>query len=194
MREFSRWFIAKAYAGPQGWASYCVLLTDNEEQALELFYEFRRIAKKSKWKDEDPFQPGTPDMHISVLDLIKTDVIRQRPAMYFGNSGWLSGFWALWSGYVWAESDMGIDTSPDRDAFTGFQDWLGRRFEFAQGANFGKLFDFLALDVQTKAWENFLDHLDLFFEGAPPDARTKRFQNLLDEAVTAALKDRNKQV
>ncbi len=193
LKEFNRWFMANAYSGPQGWASYCVLLTDTEEQALELFYEFRSIAKKAKWKDDDSFPPIALDVQMSVLDLIRSDAIRQRPAMYFGNSGWLSGIWAMWSGYVWAESDLGIGTSIDREMFVGFKDWLRKRFEFAQEANFGKLFEFLALNVKENALENFFDHLDLFLEGAPPDARTKRFLGFLDEAVASVLKDHGRQ-
>lgn len=190
--EFNRWFVANAYAGPQGWASYCELITNSSEKALELFYEFRRIAKDSNWKEDDPFAGRVRIKEVSFLELIRSDALNKRPAMYFGNSEWLSGLWAMWSGYVWAENDIGVTESVDRDTFVGFQGWLQQRFEFAQTANFGKLFDFLALDVKENALESFFDHLDLFLEGGQPDANTKRFQGFLDEAVAAALKEQER--
>ena len=98
----------------------------------------------------------------------------------------------MWSGYVWAEKDIGVETTPDTEAFDGFQEWLNKRFEFAQGASWGKIFDFTALDVSDKALENFFDHLDLYLEGSLPDARTPKFQAFLDEAVAAALKEQEK--
>lgn len=46
LRQFGKWFCEKAYGGPQGFARYCILLTDTDETALELFYEFRKLALK----------------------------------------------------------------------------------------------------------------------------------------------------
>lgn len=60
-------------------------------------------------------------------------------------------------------------------------------------ANFGKLFQFLALDVQANALENFFDHLDLYLGGGAPDAHTERFQSFLDEAVASATTEQEKQ-
>lgn len=186
--EFNRWFINNAYAGPQGWASYCRLLTDTDVQALDLFFEFRRIAKASDWKEDDPLGPFEPDGSLTVLQLIESDAIRTRPAMYFGNNEWLPSLWSMWNGYVCAERDINVTGSRDSEVFAGFTEWLHSRFGFAQDANFGKLFQFLALDVQAKALENFFDHLELYLGGGASDAHTKRFQSFLDEAVASALK------
>jgi len=85
LSDLSRWFISNAYAGPQGWASYCRLLTDSDPQALDLFYEFRGLAKASDCKDEDPVQPVARDGSQTILELIQSEAFRKRPAMYFGN-------------------------------------------------------------------------------------------------------------
>ena len=191
--EFNRWFVSNAYAGPQGWASYCLLLTNTDEEALDLFFEFRRLAKASDWAVEYRFPLAPTDHKPSFLALIQSDALRKRPAMYFGNTNWIRAIWAMWSGYVWAEQDIGFKNSIDSDTFRGFQDWLKQRFGFAQDANFGKIFEFISLDIKEKALEDFFDHLELFLEGSPPEAPTKRFQSFLDDAVAAALKEQQRQ-
>lgn len=187
--DFNRWFMSHAYRGPQGWASYCVLLTDTDEEALDLFFEFYGLFIKSDWKKEDPTPTADRDIAMSMLDLLKSDAVRTRPAMYFGNDLWLRSLWAMWNGYIWAEKDASVESSPDNEVFVGFQEWINQRFEFTRGANWGKVFDFLALNHKEKALENFFDHFDLYLEGAPPDARTSRFQTWLDEALANALKE-----
>lgn len=190
--EFSRWFSSHAYAGPPGWTSYCLLLTTTEEAAIELFFEFRQIAKTSDWTEEhrsvSPPTNGTP----SFMELLRSDALRDRPAMYFGNWGWVQGIWAMWHGYVSAERDIGAAESIEVDTFRGFEEWLKKRFEFAQGANFGKIFEFLSLGVKEKALELFFDHLEIFLDGCPPNQHTNRFQALLDVAVESVREDQQK--
>lgn len=186
--RFNRWFVSNAYAGQQGWASYCRLLTETDEKALDLFFEFLRIAKASDWKEEDSSKWSAPDGSTTLLDLIQSETFKTKPALYFGNSGWLSGHWAMWNGYVWAERDIGVTSSKDSEVFEGFGTWLRERYKFAQDANFGKLFEFLALDHQLTALENFFDHLDLYLAGGTSDAHTPRFRSFLDDAIADALK------
>lgn len=193
LSDFNRWFYTSVYGGPQGWASCCLLLTNTEEKALELFFEFRRIAKETNWVNDDTHESVESELKLSALELIKSDALRMRPAMYFGNGEWLRGIWAVWNGYLWAEHDLDIASSVDREVFLGFQEWLRERHPFGQEANFGKLFEFLALDNNKDALENFYDHLELYLEGAKPDAHTKKFQAFLDEAVASVLKDQGKQ-
>ncbi|MCO6509458.1 MAG: hypothetical protein J5I65_01580 [Aridibacter famidurans] len=187
LSDFRKWFATTAYSGPQGWARYCLLITKSEEQALDLFFEFWKIAKSGDWTNDSPKQPSRDQRRRSVLETVNSDVMREKPALYFGNDEWLRGIWAMWNGYIKAEQDIGIEGSLDQEVFVGFQNWLRQRYAFAQEANFGKLFDFLALDVSKKALEAFYDHLELFLEGAPHDANTKRFQTFLDEALASAL-------
>jgi hypothetical protein len=188
--DFNRWFISNAYSGPQGFGSYCELLTNTDNQALDLFFEFRRIAKAGEWKEENPLERPATDGSTTFLELIRSEALQKRPAMYFGNGERVTGLWVMWNGYVWAEKDLGVKDSPDIKVFEDFQKWLDERFPFAQGANFGKIFQFLALDVSDKAFENFFDHLELFLAGGAADANTKRFQTFLDDAVASALKHR----
>jgi len=187
--EFGRWFISNAYAGPQGWAGYCLLLTKTDEEALALFFEFRRLAKASDWIEEDRPLPEGKGERLSFLELVQSDAFRKRPAMYLGNSEWIQAIWAIWNGYIWGEQDIGIKDSIDAATFSNFHAWLGERFGFAQGAQFGKLFEFIALDIREKALEEFFDHLELFLEGSPPDGRTKRFQAFIDNAVASVIKN-----
>jgi len=190
--EFNRWFISNAYAGPQGWDSYCLLLTNTDDEALALFFEFHRLAKAADWRDEEHSPAPSNAERLSFLELIQSDALRERPAMYFGHEDWIQAIWTQWNGYVWAEHDIGVEHSIDGDIFRGFQRWVKQRFGFAQGANFAKVFEFLSLDKKEKALDSFLDHLELFLKGAPPDSRTKRLQSFLDEAVAAALKAQQK--
>lgn len=194
MSQFNDWFMNNAYRGPQGWASFCELLTDTEEEALKLFFEFRKLAKKAVGAagEHNDTVSGTSETKLSMIELITADAIRNRPAMYFGNSHWTTGMWAMWHGYVSAEKDMDVENSPDCIKFTGFQKWLWERHPFAKDKNWGKLFQFLGMDVNANALEQFYDHLDLFLEEESPTAHTKRFQEFLDVAVAAALKEQNK--
>ena len=193
LSDFNRWFYTSVYGGPQGWASCCLLLTNTEEKGLELFFEFRQIAKGTSWENDDTFEAVKSDLKMSALEFIKSDAIRKQSAMYFGSGEWLRGIWALWNGYLWAENDLGVESSTDRDIFLGFQEWLRQRHPFGQEANFGKLFEFLAFDQSKDALENFFDQLELYLDGAKPDARTKKFQTFLDEAIASVLKDQGKQ-
>jgi hypothetical protein len=187
--QFSQWFAD--HVSP-GYAGVCLLQTDSDVEALELFFEFRKLARA----DISTLPLDDKDWNyesLSMLDLIQhPDAMRLRPAMYFGNSLWTLRLWAMWNGYVEAEKDIGIEASRDTRVFFEFSNWLGERYPFAEGKNWGKLFQFLALDVHAAALENFYDHLELFLEGGAPEDHTKRFQTFLDEAV-ASVKEHKRQ-
>lgn len=186
--QFSRWFTEHAYGGPQGFASFCLLLTDTDEDGLKLFFEFRKLSKKDLASLES--SPALSlDMKISILEFLKMDAIRERPAMYFGNGEWLTQMWAMCNGYVDAEQDIGAKNSPDAQKLKAFEIWLWDRFPFAEGKNWGKLFQFLALEVNSNALELFFDNLDLFLDGASPKDNSKRFQQFLDDAVASVLEN-----
>ncbi|MBP7376538.1 MAG: hypothetical protein KA956_08660, partial [Pyrinomonadaceae bacterium] len=193
MGDFNQWFIKNAWAGPQGWASYCEMLTDTEEEALRLFFEFRKLATKpvSSASDEGTVTVirAAPEGKLSMIGLITSDAIRRRPGMYLGNCNWTSRMWSMWNGYVIADQDMGIVDSPDAVMFKEFQVWLWKRYPFGEKTHWGKLFQFLGMDVNANVLEQFYDHFDLFLEGSPPDSNTKRFQEFLDGAVAAAMKN-----
>lgn len=189
--QLNEWFIRHICPGPQNYASICLLQMDSEEEALELFFEFRKLAKK----DIAKLPAGSWKLNVeslSVLGLIRSDAIQARPAMYFGSGAWTCHLWTMWNGYVEAEKDIGIENSRDATVFMEFSKWLDERYPFAEGKNWGKLFQFLALDVHATALENFYDHLELFLEGGAPQDHTKRFQAFLDEAVASVRKEQER--
>jgi hypothetical protein len=183
--RFGRWFTKHAYAGPQGYASFCVLLTDTEEDALKLFFEFRKLASK----DIAELEPATTisqETRLSIVEFLKMDAIRKRPAMYFSNDYWLPQMWAMCNGYVVAEQDIGKESS-DARTLLAFERWIWERYPFAEGKNWGKLFQFLAMGVLLGSLELFYDEFELFLDGGSTTDKTQRFQKFLDDAVASAL-------
>ena len=183
--QIGQWFINNVNGGPQNYASICLLVTDSEEQALELFFEFRQLVQKdiANLKPDTPTKTSQPT---SFLDMIQNpETLKKRPAMYLGNDQWTRHLWTMWKGYVDAEKDIGIEKSRDTTVFWEFSKWLDERYPFSLGKNWGKLFQFLALDVHANAQENFFDHLELFLSGGSPQDNTRRFQQFLDDAVAA---------
>lgn len=191
--QFGRWFAEHAYAGPQGFARFCSLLTQSEENALKLFFEFRKLSKKDLASLKEPPQDPS-EMTMSLLEFLKLDVVRTRPVMYFGSDECVTRLWAMTKGYTDAEDDIGISNSADAQALKAFDEWISERFPFAQGANWGKLFHFLALCRNSKGYELFFDNFDLFLEGGSPKDHTKRFQKFLDEVVDSVVKDQQSKV
>lgn len=186
------WFRLNAYAGREGPAAFCQLLTDTEEKALDLFYAFRRLALEtpeiksvgdtSDASNQDNYA-GQDRLSLTSLTLHQT--MRTKTAMYFGNEMWLRGMWAMWSGYIWAEEDIGIVDSKDAQNFREFQAWLDERYPFAKAPNWGKMMEFLGMGVNANALEQFYDHFELFLEGSPPEGQTKRMK----EWIAACLAD-----
>ena len=186
-RQFTDWFSNKIHSGPQDCARVCLLNTDTEEEALALFFEFRKMAFKEFTEDQtDDSAREDPDASLSLTEVVLNEVMRTKPVLYFGNEDWLRGMWAYCSGYLWAENDFGID-SEDRKTFTDFQKWLDKRYPFAEGRNWGKLFTFLGLGSNQQAHEQFYDVFALFLEGGDPDGPTKRCSNW----IAACLEDLN---
>jgi len=189
-RQFGDWFSKKVHSGPHGCASICLLNTDTEEEALQLFFEFRKMALKefTNEQPEEPFEKSDGEAR-SLKGIILHETMRTKTVMYFGNDDWLRSMWAYCSGYLWAEQDLGKIDSDDRKTFTEFQKWLDKRYPFAEGKNWGKLFTFLGLGSNQQAREEFYDVFELFLEGGEPDAQTKRITDWV-QACLADLKER----
>jgi hypothetical protein len=192
LNEFSKWFSDNVYGGREGFAAFCHLFADSEEKALELFFEFRelRLKEMEATPPAETVEPSgrtdDPDQeHISVTSLTLHETMRTKTALYFGNGSWLRGMWAMWSGYVWSERDMGIESSQDAQHFHNFQNWIKERYPFSSGTNWGKVMEFLGIGRDENAREQFYDHFELFLEGAPPDAQTKSMK----EWIAACLAD-----
>jgi hypothetical protein len=190
--EYLDWFTENVYGGQAGFAAFCHLLTDSDENALELFFEFREIRLKelelapaAEVAEKADLNDDSAVEHISITSLTLHETMRTKTALYFGNHSWLRGMWAMWSGYIWAERDMGIESSQDAKNFYNFQTWIDQRYQFAIARNWGKVMDFLGMGVNANAREQFYDHFELFLEGAPPDAQTKPMK----EWIAACLAD-----
>lgn len=187
--QMIRWFAENVYEGSQNVFGVCVLKTNSEEDALALYFEFRKLALK-KFTDITPGRPlfGNANAETtSLLEMLKHEALRTRPAMYFANEHWLRSMWAFCNGYLWAEADMGIKNSKDRNTLNEFQAWLDKRYPFAEGANWGKLFTFLGLGSNKMALERFYDAFDSFLEGIASDAPTKACQGWIDACVADVL-------
>ena len=189
--EFNRWFCETVTSASQGYAAHCLLLTDSEEEALQLFFEFRKLALPNYPLSKEPIELKSTE-RMSALDLITHEAMRTRPAMYFGNCEWTAGIWAYWNGYVWAEKDAGFENSSDTLKFHEFQAWLDKRCPFANGARWGKLFQYLGMGVKEKAYEQLYDHLDLFLDGQPYDAPTKRMRDWMDACLKGVIEKQGK--
>jgi hypothetical protein len=178
--QFLEWFRTKAYAGPQGYAAFCILLTNTEEKALELFFEFRKIALRDKIDEDSQRRQDSlsgdadPRTALPLTEMILSEPFRNRPAMYLGNHDWISQIWTTCNGYVWAERDFGVAKSRDALTFERFQEWTEKRYPFSEGRPWGKLFDFLGMGSSERALEEFYDVFELFLEGESPDAQTGR--------------------
>lgn len=192
-RAMGEWFSANRYGGPQGLPRFCTLLTNEDQSALDLYFEMRwirleQIGEEKESSDvEEPEQPvaTTIEEPLSLLDLILHEAMRTRTAMYFGNENWMSGMWSMWSGYIWAERDLGIANSPEAEKFAAFQSWIDERYPFAQGQNWGKVIEFRGMGVNDWARREFYDLFGTFLEGLPPDGQSKACK----EWIAACLAD-----
>lgn len=198
LSEFLDWFRDNCYGGREGYAAFCLLLTDSEEKALELLFEFREIRLKELDATTSFAGSGASGLSvvsdhepISLTSLTLHETMRTKTALYFGNDSWLRGMWAMWSGYIWAEKDIGIENSQDSQNFYNFQYWLDSRYKFTTSPNWGKLMEFLGMGVKENAREQFYDDFELFLEGAPPDGQTKRMKEWI-AACLADVKERQK--
>lgn len=89
--------------------------------------------------------------------------------MYFGNDQ-ITGLWAMCSGFLWAERDLGVMDSSDAVNLELFQLWLDERYPIGKEQPWDKLFYFLGLDSDSGALEQFYENFEIFLEGKDHDA------------------------
>ena len=197
LTEFVSWFRDNCYSGPQGLAGFCRLVTDTDESALELFFELRRMRLEQIRNLPPPVQKEDSlkaveesfENPMSLTELVLSESMRTRTAMYVGNERWIQGIWAMWSGYIWAERDLGIKGSPDARNFDGFQKWIDARYPFAQGKNWGKVIQFLGVGSNERARNEFYDLFETFLEGGIPSDPSKGCREWI-AGVLADVEDR----
>lgn len=193
--KFRAWQESKVHLCNQNLESFCRLLTDSEETAFNLFFALFETALKEnenklvdhKFEIKQIRQYDT-EKKLRLIDFIRDPEFRKRPAMYFGNNGWLGSFWAMCNGFVWAEKDMGLVNSSDATTLRKFQTWLDERYPIGKGRNWGRLLDFLALHSNQGGFDQFYEEFEMFLAGEPPDASPQ----WIKEAVESALKNQRK--
>lgn len=178
-KRFQAWFDSKAKLERQNMESLCLLLTDDEDKAFELYFELFDSAME-ECRDDLVQCPEPPAIDLTQLNLEKTflsfisaDYFQQRPAKYLGGGSQTRRLWAACSGFLWAEKDRGIENSSDAMNLEMFQHWLDERYPFAKGRPWFKLFYFLEIGSNKRALESFYEHLEMFLEGDEPNAPAK---------------------
>lgn len=187
LRNFESWFGQKISGARQGFAAYCRLLTESHQDALELFFELRKLCLNEVPPSTRLLDQGlhaTPDdKPLSMTDLTLCKNIRERPALYFGGGPKVRKLWATWNGWIWAETDLGIGDSSDRQNFTGFQIWVDEKYSFTSKPNWGKVMDYLGMGNGEKGYEQFYDHFESYLAGIGPGEPTIKCQHWIDEVV-----------
>jgi hypothetical protein len=194
--KFREWQDSKFHLCRQNIQSLCILVSEDEKQAFDLFFEFHHMALAECATDlvikEDidskHFNGVTATKTSTLIELIlNTEGIRKRPAMYFGNDK-LTGLWAMCNGFLWAEKDLGIIDSSDSVNLELFQTWLDERYPFAKGQTWDKLFYFEGLS-DTGGLQQFHENFEMFLEGKKSDAPAK----WIETAVEAMLKNQKEE-
>ncbi|NJM53462.1 MAG: hypothetical protein HC846_08775 [Blastocatellia bacterium] len=177
--KYREWVDSKIHLCRQNLQSFCLLVCEDEKEAFDLFFEFQDLALEECKADlvikEDidakNFNLSQATKSRTLVDFIlDKEGIRKRPAMYFGNNHQLGGLWAMCSGFLWAEKDLGITDSSDAMNMELFQLWLDERYPIAKGQTWDKLFYFEALEGDKWALEQFYENFEMFLEGKNTDA------------------------
>lgn len=177
-----KWLDSKVHLCRQSLETFCLLVTEGEREAFDLFFEFHDLALEECKNDlvlqEDleskVFNPLTATKTATLVDFIlNPEGIRKRPAMYFGNSRQVTGVWAMCSGFLWAERDLGVTDSSDAMNLELFQLWLGERYPIAKGQTWDKLFYFEAIHSESWAMQKFYEDFEMFLEGKNADSPPK---------------------
>lgn len=193
---YRQWVESKVHLCNQDLQSFCRLLTQDEGSALDLFFTLYDAALdecKEELVDQTDlesknFDPFTSAKSSTLVEFVLDDSMKTMPALYFGNGRRLSRLWALCSGFLWAERDLGIVDSSDAINMEMFQLWLDERYPIAKGQNWDKLFYFYRLDYETGALEQFYEDFEMFLEGKKHDTNPK----WIDEAVKSVLEHSKK--
>jgi hypothetical protein len=112
--------------------------------------------------------PGEIPRPVSILDLVN-DPMRTRPALYFGNTADAGSIWTLFSGFCWAERDLGVFPSGDGATLSSFQSWMEERYPFAKGNPWYRALRALSLNSSKWSLDLFYSAFDLYRKGGNPD-------------------------
>jgi hypothetical protein len=179
---YKKWLDSKVHLCRQSLETFCLLLAEDEREAFDLFFEFQDL-KLEECKDDFIHQEDLESKNFNQDKAIKSrtlidfildeEGIRKRPAMYFGNRRQVSGLWAMCSGFLWTERDLGIKDSSDAMNMEFFQLWLDERYPIAKGQPWDKLFYFEALGSESEALKRFYEDFEMFLEGREANSPPK---------------------
>jgi hypothetical protein len=166
----------------QNIAGFALLFADDEPASLDLYFDlydtFRReTATVPAPRPERAPEPGSMET-LSLLQFLDHPHVRHRAPMYFGRRT-LDSLRAFATGYFWAERDLALPQSDDEELFAAFQPWIEARHPFAKGRPWNRTLTFLTLENDESAAAAFFDALDLFRNGAPPDALSTTARTML---------------
>jgi hypothetical protein len=197
--QFREWLKSKVHLCRQGMATFCLLLTEDERQAFDLYFELYDTALEECKNalticNQEQLQiiPDQTKKSQTLVNFLLEPQIREKPALYFGNHRWVSGLWAICNGSVWSEKDMGIENSSDAMNLELFQLWLDERYPIGKGQTWDKLFYFLALHSEKWALNEFYEHFEMFLEGDLPDALSKTNREILKNVQNQIEKEKEK--
>jgi hypothetical protein len=184
--QFREWLNSKVHLCRQGMPALCLLLTEDEKQAFDLYFELYDNALEECKNNLAIFNQEQLSINSDQTEKSQTLIkfllepqIREKLALYFGNHRWISGLWAMCNGFVWSEKDMGIENSSDAMNLELFQFWLNERYPIAKDQTWDKLFYFLALHCEKWALNEFYEHFEMFLEGDLPEALSKTNREIL---------------
>jgi hypothetical protein len=197
--RFRKWLDSKVHLCRQNMTSFCLLLTEDEREAFDLYFKFYDAALEECKDDliicnqkQRPINSDEILKTSTLIEFIFNATFKERPAMYFGNHRWVSSLWAMCNGFIWAEKDMGIENSSDAINIELFQLWLDERYPIAEGKTWDKLFYFLALHSESWALREFYEHFEMFLEGDLPDSLSKTNREILKNVQTKIDKELGK--
>lgn len=179
--RYRRWVESKVHLCRQNLESFCLLLTEDEREAFDLFFELHDAALDECETDlvlpEDfesrNFTQSSATKSGTLVEFILNETMKTKPALYFGNHRWVSGLWALCNGFLWAERDLGVRDSSDAMNLELFQLWIDERYPIAKGQTWDKLFYFNAIHSERWALEQFYENFEMFLAGKDHDAPPK---------------------
>ena len=190
IEQYRKWVNSKVHLCRHNLESFCLLITEDERQGFELFFELHNSALE-ECKSSLIFHEDLPVIKLnqssaiksgSLVEFILNESMKTKPALYFGNHRWVSGIWAVCSGFLWAERDLGITDSSDAMNMELFQLWIDDRYPIARGQTWDKFFYFDAINSERWALERFYENFEMFLEGktsaAPPKWVEQAIENI----------------
>lgn len=180
--RYTEWINSKVHLCRQNLKTLCLLLTEDEREAFDLFFEFHDLALEGCKDDlilpgdleSKNFNEANATKSTTLVNFILDEEgIKKRPAMYFGNHRMLIGLWAMCNGFLWAERDLGISDSSDTVNMELFQVWIDERYPVAKGQTWDKVFYFNCIHSESRAMKQFYEEFEMFLEGKNADSPPK---------------------